>query len=353
MAAGALVAGRYRIVALLGAGAMGRVYRAEDLKLEQPVALKFLSSPLRNDAAALTRLRREVRLARQIAHANVCRVFDIVETPQEAFISMELVSGENLASLLRRIGRLPIDKGLEVARQLCAGVAAAHAAGVLHRDLKPANIMLDAAGEVRITDFGLSGLNGEGGEALTGTPAYMSPEQLSGGRASASSDLYAVGLILYEIFTGKRAFEGLASANPQAVAPPSRHLHGLDPRVESTILQCLCVEPAQRPASPAAVAAGLPSPDQLQIRIHTRFRAKRNEAAWSRIAWCLLLGSLASSGAVLLMAAYAAGSILPSARPGLSMALRSIWFFGLSVFLALLAITCVLRPRPAGAMQVR
>ena len=149
---------RYRIVGLLGRGGMGEVYRADDLKLEHPVALKFLPRALEGDADRLERLYGEVRMARQVSHPAVCRVWDVGEAEGQHFLSMEFVDGENLSSLLRRIGRFPPDKALDIARQVCAGLAAAHEKGVLHRDLKPANVMLDGQGKVRLTDFGLAGL---------------------------------------------------------------------------------------------------------------------------------------------------------------------------------------------------
>jgi serine/threonine-protein kinase len=154
--AGTILAGRYRIVGLLGRGGMGEVYRADDLTLGQPVALKFLPVPAASDAAALARFHNEVRTARQVSHPNVCRIHDLGDSDGEPFLTMEYVDGEDLASLLRRIGRLPADKAIESARQLCAGLAAAHDIGVLHRDLKPANVMLDGRGVVKITDFGLA-----------------------------------------------------------------------------------------------------------------------------------------------------------------------------------------------------
>src|SRR5919107_606805 len=138
---GTVLAGRYRLVGQLGRGGMGEVYRADDLKLGQPVALKFLPARLSKDAAMLERFHREVRTARKVSHPNVCRVFDIGEAAGQHFLSMEYIDGEDLSSLLRRIGRLPEDKAVEVARQICAGLAAAHDEGVLHRDLKPANVM--------------------------------------------------------------------------------------------------------------------------------------------------------------------------------------------------------------------
>jgi len=205
---GRLVAGRYRIIALLGKGGMGEVYRADDLTLGQAVAMKFLPDEAARDESLLERFRNEVRMARRVSHPNVCRVYDVGEVEGQTFFTMEYIDGEDLASLLRRIGRLPADKAVEIARQLCAGLAAAHAKGVLHRDLKPANIMLDGRGQVVITDFGLAGVadNIRGPEVRSGTPVYMSPEQLTGKEVTMRSDIYALGLVLYEVFTGKRAF---------------------------------------------------------------------------------------------------------------------------------------------------
>ena len=179
---GMLIAGRYRIISLLGRGGMGEVYRADDLSLGQAVALKFLPEADR-DEHTLERFRNEVRIARHISHPNVCRVYDIGQSDDQVFLSMEYVDGEDLSSLLRRIGRLPADKALEIARKICAGLAAAHDKGVLHRDLKPANIMLDGRGEVLIMDFGLAGVAHEIEDVRSGTPAYMAPEQLVGQRS--------------------------------------------------------------------------------------------------------------------------------------------------------------------------
>lgn len=261
---GALVAGRYRIVALIGRGGMGEVYRATDLKLRQPVALKFLPPALAADRVLLERFLNEVRIARQVSHPNVCRVYDIGEFEGQHYISMEYVDGEDLASLLRRIGRLPADKALDIARRLCAGLAAAHEKGVLHRDLKPANVMLDGRGHVLITDFGLAGLAGQfqGADIHSGTPAYMAPEQISGREVTARSDIYSLGLVLYEMFTGRRPFEAgsVAAALP---AGPATLVKELDPAVERVIMRCLDPDPGRRPASALAVAAGLPGGDPV------------------------------------------------------------------------------------------
>lgn len=265
---GTLVAGRYRIVALLGRGGMGEVYRADDLSLQQQVALKFLPETATDDAT-LDRFRNEVRIARRISHPNVCRVYDIGEAEQHVFLTMEYIDGEDLASLLRRIGRLSGDKAAEIARKICAGLGAAHSQGVLHRDLKPANIMLNGEGEVLITDFGLAGLANEISDFRSGTPAYMAPEQLTGREVTAKSDVYSLGLVLYELFTGKRAFEGktfdeiVEGRRDRTPGPPSTIVRDLDPAAERAILHCLEPDPYRRPSSALAVAAALPGGDPL------------------------------------------------------------------------------------------
>jgi hypothetical protein len=263
---------------------MGEVYRAEDLRLGQTVALKFLPRSLAKTDQALDRFTREVRLARQVSHPNVCRVFDLGEITEVGadgkrteltFLTMEFVDGEDLASLMRRIGKLPSDKALEIAQQLCAGLAAAHESGIVHRDLKPANIMLDGRGRVRITDFGLAGLIAEieGANVRAGTPAYMSPEQFAGGEVSPKSDVYSLGLVLYEIFTGKRPFnassiEEMARLREKNVpTAPSHYVKGLDPLIERVILRCLEKDSGKRPASALQVAATLPGGDPLAVAI--------------------------------------------------------------------------------------
>ena len=268
---GTLVASRYRIISRLGKGGMGEVFRADDLILRQQVALKFLPESARNNVNLLTRFYDEVRIARQISHKNVCRVYDIGELDGQPYLSMEYIDGEDLGSLLRRIGRLPADKAVEFARKLCAGVAAAHAQGVLHRDLKPANVMIDSRGELRVADFGLAGIAEQlkGDEIRNGTPAYMAPEQLTGIEVSAQSDLYAVGLILYEMFTGKMPFEADTVAEitrlrqENRVTSPMTLTKDLDKSVETAILRCLDSDPKMRPASAMELSAMLPGGDPL------------------------------------------------------------------------------------------
>jgi tRNA A-37 threonylcarbamoyl transferase component Bud32 len=266
-APGTVLGNRYRIVGRLGRGGMGEVFRADDLKLGQQVALKFLPAEVDQDPARLTQLHTEVRMARQVSHPNVCRVYDIDEIDGHTFLSMEFVDGEDLASLIRRVGRFPEERGLELARQICAGLAAAHERGVVHRDFKPANVMLDGTGRVRITDFGLAGVSGEAIRA--GTPAYMAPEQLAGSEVTARSDIYALGLVLYELFTGKRALEGrnlaelIHKREQSGIIPPTALVRDLHHDIEAGIMRCLRPEPEERPASALAVAAALPGGDPL------------------------------------------------------------------------------------------
>ena len=268
-APGAIIAGRYRLVSLLGRGGMGEVYRADDLTLDQTVALKFLPAGVAADSDRLAQFHAELRIARQVSHKNVCRLYDLGDHEGRRFLTMEYVDGEDLATLLRRIGRLPHDKAVEIARQLCAGIAAAHERGVLHRDLKPANVMIDGDGNVRITDFGLAVAAGDVNASRAGTPQYMAPEQLTGGTASVRSDIYALGLILFEMFTGKRVFEAktfnelLSLHETRTITNPSSMVRDLDPAVERVILRCLDHDPALRPGSALLVAAALPGGDPI------------------------------------------------------------------------------------------
>ncbi len=264
---GAIFDERYRIIGRIGKGGMGEVYRADDLKLGQPVALKFLPEDLDSDPARLTQLHGEVRMARQVSHPNVCRVYDVGEYEGHTFLSMEYVDGEDLASLIRRIGRFSQDRAIELARQICAGLAAAHDRGVVHRDLKPANIMLDGSGKIRITDFGLAGATGE--MLRAGTPAYMAPEQLAGAEVTPRSDIYALGLVLYELFTGRRALEGrslaelIAKREQEGITQPSELVRDLDESIDRAIMRCIENDPLKRPPSALAVAAALPGGDPL------------------------------------------------------------------------------------------
>lgn len=263
---GQVLGGRYRIVSLVGRGGMGEVYRADDLRIGQTVALKFLSHH-----GHTQRLYEEVRIGREVSHPNVCRLYDAAEVDGQVFITMEFIDGEDLASLLRRVGRLPPEKGLAVSRDICAGVAAAHEKGVIHRDLKPANVMVDGRGRARVTDFGLA-VAGESSDH-SGTPAYMAPEQLQGAASSVASDVYALGLVLYEIFTGRRAFDAasvqdlLARQHANEFTRPSSVTRDVPGAVERVILRCLASDPAARPGSVRDILRELPGGDPLAAAI--------------------------------------------------------------------------------------
>ncbi|MFT3769458.1 MAG: protein kinase [Minicystis sp.] len=265
-----VLAHRYEILALLGTGGMGTVYRARDRELEEYVALKVLRRDLVDAPGILERFRREVKLARRVTHRNVARVFDIGEHAGEKFLTMEFVDGEPLSAALAREGALSVPRAIEIARAIADGLAGAHAAGVVHRDLKPDNVLISKDGRVVITDFGIArgaveiaGASSTMG-ALLGTPAYMAPEQVEGrGDIDARADVYAFGALLYELFTGARAWPGespfaVASARLQH-APPDPRLKrpSLPAACAEVTLHCLARRPEDRPASIAQVVADL------------------------------------------------------------------------------------------------
>jgi tRNA A-37 threonylcarbamoyl transferase component Bud32 len=261
--AGTILGGRYRVVGLIGRGGMGEVYRAHDLVLHEDVAVKFLPRALDRSEVYLERFLAEVRIARQVTHPNVCRVHDIGEADGRRFLSMEYIDGEDLQSLLRRIGRLPQEKTVELAHALCHGLHALHERGILHRDLKPSNVMLDGRGRAKLADFGLAVVAEHVGahEIGDGTPAYMAPEQARGEAVSVRSDVYALGLVLFELFTGKHALAQGDGASARPVL--SQHVSDVDPAIQLVIERCLDPDPEARPSSALAVAAALPGGDPI------------------------------------------------------------------------------------------
>ncbi len=270
---GTTLGGRFRVTAMIGSGGMGEVYRADDLKLGQPVALKFISPGIAATPESLARLYAEVRLGRQVAHPNVCRIYDVVEFGHHRCIVMEFIEGEDLATLLGRVGRLSQRKAAALARDLCLGLGASHQAGIVHGDLKPSNVMIDGRGRARIMDFGLSRLAGDSeGATIAGTPAYMAPEQLDGAPPSFAADVYALGLIGWELFTGTRLREGksldqMREAAAREIPRPSAAGVHIDPSAEEIILRCLDPDPSRRPPTAIDVFARFPGRDPLDEAI--------------------------------------------------------------------------------------
>lgn len=284
--AGDWVAGRFRILGLLGRGAMGEVYRAEDSLLGENVALKVLPADAEETAVAVKRFLKEIRLGRRISHPNVCRVFDSgLDRGNRAggrsrslyFFTMELLEGETLGHRLQRQGRMGVEEARPILRQVAEGLAAAHGAGVVHRDLKSENILLvlsepGAPARVVVMDFGLARtLRWDEWTPIThgllGTPAYMAPEQVEGGRAiTPAADVYALGVVLYQMLTdalpfhGGGPFETALKRLTHDPPPPSRLVPDLDPRWEDLILRCLARDPAHRFATARDVLDALPAP---------------------------------------------------------------------------------------------
>jgi Protein kinase domain len=281
--AGTMIAGRYRLVAPIGRGGMGVVFRAEDTELSQTIALKFLSPALQQRPDAVEFLRREVRIARQITHPNVVRIFDLDAADGEMFISMEFVAGEDLASLVRRVGPLPAAKVMQIARQLAAGLAAAHDAGILHRDLKPGNVMIDGAGNVRILDFGIA-TPVDDERALrrpSGTPGFLAPELLKGHKPTQRSDLYAWGVVVYYAATGK--LPDVAKPTDQTADNPLDSAR-LDSELAACIWSCLETDPARRPQSTHDLVAALSTVDPLREALEAG-RVPSPEQVTSATSW--------------------------------------------------------------------
>lgn len=258
---GALMAQRFEILSVLGSGGMGVVYKARDRELDDLVALKMLKRDLWGDKGQLERLKSELKLARKITHPNVLRTYDFGEIDGMAFISMEYVRGVTLRFLLDQTRRLPYSAGLRLGKQLCAGLAVAHAAGVLHRDIKPENLILEPTGNAKLMDFGIARPLARTAPGQTqagfvvGTPQYLSPEQLQGREPDVRADIYSSGVLLYEVFTGKLPFtaatdvELLMKHLQEPPPPPSAHWPEIPPRLQSILLRCLEKDPAARYAS--------------------------------------------------------------------------------------------------------
>ena len=259
---------RYDILGEAGHGNMGNVYKARDRETGETVALKLIKQEIASDQGMMERFKNELLFARKITHKNVCRVYDFNRIGGIAYTSMEYVEGESLRSVLNRFGGLPLRKGIDLALQICSGLKEAHAQGIVHRDLKPENVMIDGQGNLKIMDFGIARsmeaathLTG----AMVGTPAYMAPEQVAGKPVDYRTDIYSLGLMLYEMFTGSQTFHAdtpvavaLKQLREEPVAP-----HEIDPAIpvfiERAILKCLQKDPARRYQSVTELQAALRS----------------------------------------------------------------------------------------------
>jgi eukaryotic-like serine/threonine-protein kinase len=255
---GKVFAGRYKVLSVLGRGGMGSVYLAADRELEEEIALKVLTpEAFEEGTIAVQTLKQEIRLARKITHPNVVRTHDLGETDGVRFLTMEYVPGTMLKEVIDRKGRLAFAPGVQIAKQLCRGLAAVHEAGIIHRDIKPHNVMVLPNGVVKLMDFGIA-RTAEGADTTAdgqtvGTPYYMSPEQARGEKLDPRSDIYSVGVVLYELFTGERPIEGKYPLDVMRkhITVDPRRPRDLRPDIpellERIILACLAKDPARRP----------------------------------------------------------------------------------------------------------
>lgn len=257
---------RYELLSELGQGAMGVVFKAYDQKLDEIVAIKMIKAD-RVDPQSLERLKSELKLARRITHANVLRTYDFGDAGGAPYLSMEYVSGMTLRDLLDRRGKLPYGAALRIARQLCAGLQAVHEVGVLHRDIKPGNVILEHRGNAKLMDFGISrparSPTDTSTDSVSGTPHYMAPEQIQGGQPDQRTDIYSLGIVLQELFTGGMPFSGesgmeIAAARLQEKPiPPSQFWPAIPEELETIILRCMAFEPDDRYQDARSLASDL------------------------------------------------------------------------------------------------
>lgn len=311
---GSIIAGRYQVLAILGKGGMGAVYKTHDRELDRVVALKVIRPELAASTDITQRFKQEIILAREITHRNIVRMFDLGQFDETKFVTMEFVEGETLAQSLKRRGRFPAGDAVAVMRQVCDGLAAAHGRHIVHRDLKPANVMCDPEGRVIIMDFGLArdvaADHFTQSGVVLGTVDYMSPEQARGQTVDARSDIFAVGLIFYELLTGERPFSAdsavatLVKRSQERTKPPSTVVSAVPKAVDDIVMRCLETDPAKRYQSAAEIVADLDAWQRgTHISIRTIFRSLLARIRW----WHAAVPALA---AIVLLAAL----IVPKLR---------------------------------------
>jgi serine/threonine protein kinase len=319
---GTILFGRYEVIEEIGSGGMGSVYRVVDQQINEVMALKIIRPDIAMDSEVIERFTQELKTARKIAHRNVCRMFDIGEDEGTHYITMEYVTGEDLRSLVRRIGQMTVAKTIDIAKQICAGLAEAHAVGVIHRDLKPQNIMIDRNGNVKIMDFGIARFVRTKGITTTGTvigtPEYMSPEQAEGKGVDQRSDIYSLGVVLFEAATGAVPFEGETPLSVamkhklEAVPDPRRFNAQIPADLSGLILKCLEKEKEDRYQTVAEIISDLESISQeatgrqkggksgTEKRRSTTRKVARKKSGFEK--------ALIPGAAILLMAALAFGA---------------------------------------------
>src|SRR5688572_2869561 len=328
---GTVIAGRYEVHKLLGRGGMGMIYKAHDRVVDEVVALKTLRPHIALEADMVRRFRAEIKMARKIRHRNVCAIHDYGEDRGLLYISMEYVEGVDLKQVLKQSGALPPERGYEVAIQIAEGLQAVHDAGIIHRDLKTPNIMSDGAGMARLMDFGVAKRVGEGAATVTGqiigTPEYMSPEQAQGHKVDTRSDIYALGIVLYEIFTGQVPFRGetpISTILKHLNDPPpleGPQASGIPASLKPVLRRCLAKDPADRYATARDVGDALREarhPSRRQQPIATEVllaptlpRAIPPRRRWALSPWLLAIPLMAVGASALLLRNPAAPPVAP------------------------------------------